>query len=779
MSERAPAGAPIHQLHGPLIGRDREVAAIARLLRRESVRTVALIGPAGVGKTALALAVVEQIELAFGDGAVTVSLESLVRPDLLLPALAQALGVSDHGDEPLFDAVRHHLEPLHLLLVLDHVDRTLPELPFMMRLLDAAPGLNVLLTSRSPTRLEAEESVAILPLGVPGPRGGLTMTQLARMDAPRLLLDRLQAARPGLALDEEHADIVAEVCRMTGGLPLALELVAARARDRSLLDLLAGLQTQASRPLDAASAIRWSVGLLSDAQRVVLHHLGLFADGFTVPSAQDVVGPAHAQPDQQLRETLQSLVDLGLLRRDTRFDDVPGGGPRFNMPPAAREVALEQFADRSEVERARERFAIYYLTLAASAEIELIGRAQMLWYDRLIAENDNVRAALAFAIERGEADLGQLAMGSLWRFWDLYGFVHEGRRWLEEALALGTSAERASALFGAGRLAYLTNDVEAARRHLSECLELSRQQGNERLIAGSLTQLGHIALRLGQISEARVLYERGLTIRNASGDRWGMAISLQSLGTLAAGAGDLATAERLYRESLDHYLTAGDLLAAARVQHLHGALLLAHGHLEPARERLETSLALRRELGDPRGIPESLTSLGELERERRDLERAKALLLEALRLRRESGDREGLVETLYQFGRTIIASGDPAHARKPLAEGLALARERDAPAAIANGLDAFARLRSSTGDALGAARLWGAADAVRAARRGPPEIVAPARREREQERARARVDAATWHAELAAGATLSLDQAVELALTTDPAAASDRYPVDR
>jgi predicted ATPase len=765
---------------GPIVGREREMHDLAKLVRRDSIRAVTLTGPAGVGKTRLAREVAAAVDIAYADGACFVPLEALASVELLPSAIAHAVGIGDPGEEPILDALARHLRGQHLLLVLDHVDRLLPAMAPVAALLRAARGLTVLTTSRTSLLLPEARPFVLGPLAVPRagtPSGGLRTPE---SDAVRLLLERARAGAPASRSLAAGDPALGELARLAGGVPLALELVAARLAVLSPGEVRDNLRARRApgtddQPLDAAAVIGWSDELLGPQDRRLFRQLGVFAGGFAVPDATAI---ADAGLADGMAGGLRSLVAHGLLRQASIVETMSGTGPHYVMPASVRDVALARLAAAGEAAEVRRRHARYVLALVAGAESRLLGPQQVAWYQRLNAQYDDIRAALEWAIEHDDASLGQLAARALWRFWETEGHVHEGRAWLARLLALGPGPARIGALFGAGRLAYVQRDYPAAEAYFRECLELSREQGDDRLVSGSLTQLGHIAMLRGHLDEAHRLYDEGLAIRRRLDDRWAIAISQQSLGRLAARMGDPERGATLYTDAIQRFLDSGDRLNAARSMQQLGELLLGNADRARARPLLEESLTLRRELGDARGTAASLTVLGALERQQGNVERARALLTEALHIHRDTGDREGAARTLLELGRAALAAGDTERARHVLPESLALYRERGNLVGIAACVEGFAALRSSDGDPGSAARLYAAAAAVRERSASAVPATVAERVRLEHEQLRVTLGAAAWDAAWASIHDLALDELIALALDSGADTGTARQTAD-
>ncbi|HEY3079985.1 MAG TPA: LuxR C-terminal-related transcriptional regulator [Chloroflexota bacterium] len=454
--------APRHNLPAQpsaLVDRERELALACRLLRAEGGRLVTLLGPGGVGKTRLAIAVAEALLPGFPDGAWLVDLASVGEPGLVVRAIAGALVVGEAGGPGAIESLRRHLRNRRLLLVLDNCEHLLAAMPEVGELLGDCRGLTILATSREPLRLRWERRLPVPPLALADPRGDRSPDMLLASPAVALFVERARAVRPDFALDETNGQTVAELCARLDGLPLAIELAAAQSDalpPAALLTRLkrhlplpgAGPADGPSRHRTLAAAIGWSYDLLDAPARELFRRMGVFAGGWSPAAAEAVIG----QPGLDALDGLLALVDKGLVRPAGQAI----GRPRFGMLETIRQFALERMDEADELAEVRRRHAQHYLALAERAAPEGRGPPRSAWFDRLEREHDNLRAALRWAAEQGDAETELRLGAALWRFWDARGHVREGIDWLEDALARplhGSDGPRAAALEGAGTLA--------------------------------------------------------------------------------------------------------------------------------------------------------------------------------------------------------------------------------------------------------------------------------------------------------------------------------------
>jgi predicted ATPase/class 3 adenylate cyclase/Tfp pilus assembly protein PilF len=611
----------------PFIGREREVEAVTSLLRREEVRLLTLTGTGGTGKTRLALQVGGAVLDDFERGVFFVSLASITDASLIPSTIAGTLKVKEAPGESLVETLCNNLHDKQMLLVLDNFEHLLEGAPVVSELLAACPELKVLITSRAVLHLNGEYDYPVPPLSVPDPKHLPDVQTLSQYDAVALFIQRAQAAKPDFAVTNDNAPAVAEICHRLDGLPLAIELAAARirllppqallARLSSRLKLLTrGARDAPNRQQTLRGTIDWSYGLLDAGEQTLFARLSVFQGGCTLEAVEAV---CNAEGGVDLLEGMASLADQSLLRQQGEDE------PRFAMLETIREYALERLHGSGEEERIRERHAEYYTTLAEEAEPELKGSDQTLWLDRLETEHDNLREALAWSRIEGRAGGLRLAP-ALADFWIVHGHLTEGRGWLEEIVARARDrgedpALLGKALGGAGDLADTQGDYPQARELLEESLRLRRELEDTQGTVFSLACLGNVACHQEDYSGARKLYEQSLRLCQQTGDKWGIAALHINLGNVAS----------------------------------------LQGEYERARELNEESLRLSRELGDKQGIAMSLGNLGFVEYRQGAYERARDLLEESLRLMQKLGYKSGLADSL--FGLAGVAGAQKEHER--------------------------------------------------------------------------------------------------------------------
>jgi len=723
------------------VGREREMVEVRRELAM--TRLLTLTGTGGCGKTRLALEVARELVGAYPDGVWLVELAPLSEGALAPQALAAALGVQEQPERSVTDTLVDFLRKKKTLLVLDNCEHLMDALARLADiLLNSCPHLRVLATSRETLDVEGELNWLVPSLSVPDSQQQPAPEELERYESVRLFVERARYRNPAFSLTSENAQAVAKICGRLDGIPLAIELAAARVGfsveqiatrlDDSLRLLTAGSRTASPRQRTLRGALDWSYDLLSKPERVLFGRLSVFAGGWTLEAAE-AVGSGEGIEEEDVLDLVSRLVDKSLVVLGTTAHGVV----RYRMLEPVRQYAQEKLEASGEAEELRRVHAQYYLQEAEAAEPELARPQQRLWVERLEEEHDNLREALSWVLERGEAELGLRFGGALWRFWNARGYLGEGRRWLEEALAGSDPAlARVKALEGMGWLVQLQGDSERAEATYEEMLKLSRELGDKGNTATALNSLGALALARGDNERAKSLLEENMSV---------------------------------LRE-LENERNIATLLKKFHVLGLLGMLAL-NEESDPARATAlwEESLALAREVGDVLRVGMTLSNLGYAALLQGDHERARALCEETLAFAHELGSAgmEILPEALVNLGLAALGQGEHERAAASFKEALAVSQEAGRKPTVINTLEGMASLAGALGEATRATRLWGAAEASREV----TGIALPpgerALHEPYLAVIRSQLGEVVWEEALAEGRAMSLDRAAEYALSRE------------
>jgi len=660
----------------PLVGREREIAAVCALLSRPQVRLVTLTGSGGVGKTRLALEVAARVTSDFADGACFVALAPITEPELVVSTIAGALGVREQASQPLLESLKDSLREQQLLLVLDNFEQILSAAPVVVELLLGASALKVLVTSRASLHLSGEHEFVVPPLSLPDLRDLPPLHRLAQSEAIRLFVERAQAVKSDFALTEEHAAVIAAICHQLDGLPLAIELAAGRVKllspqallprlENRLKLLVGGARDLPSRQQTLRGTIAWSYDLLDTAEKTLFRRLAVFVGGCTLQAAQTVC-VASGDLERDILDEGARLVDKNLLRQEEQAD----GEPRLLMLETIREYALECLNTSGETETMRRRHAAFFLQFAEEADRKVRGGEQAIWYRRLEVEHDNLRAALSFTLEYQEAEMGLQLAGALWAFWRHH--LREGRTWFEQVLAQPgarvCTATRARALLGAGALANFQGDFLEAHRLLKESVAIGREVGaaGKRNLAHALMMQGYMVLVQGNVNAACELAEESQRLFQEVGEAWGLAMVLSLLGEATVKRGDPVAARALLEESVALFRVVGDRQRLVLPMDALGLVALQQGDYAGARARFEETLALAQEAGDGPFIADALARLGTVSLRESDYQQSAELYRLSLALNRVLGNQNGIAENLAGLAEVAVLSGQPERAAQLL-----------------------------------------------------------------------------------------------------------------
>jgi predicted ATPase len=696
------------------------------------VRLLTLTGPGGTGKTRLALQAAADLLEEFEDGVFFVALAALTDPALVVSTVARTLGVTESGDRPLIEGVKDYLGDKGVLLLLDNFEQVLEAAPLAGELL-SAPSLKVLATSRIPLGIYGENEYTVPPLSVPDPKRLPGLEALSHYEAVRLFIERATAAKADFAVTSDNAPAIAEICARLDGLPLAIELAAARVKllppkamlgrlGRRLKLLTGGARDLPERQRTLRGAIEWSHTLLDEGEKTLFARMAVFAGGRTLEAIEAVCDAEGPLPVDTF-EGVSSLLDKSLLRQE----EGPEDEPRFVMLETIHEYARERLVESGEAEEIGRAHTEYFLALAEEAEPELTGANQVLWMDRLEAEHDNFRVALARSLETGEAESALRIGGALWRFWNVRGYFSEGRRWLGTGLSEGGTAPssvKARASLGLGYLELRQGDYVRAVEDLEASLSLYREVGDRRGEAYALCFLGWIALDRSELQRAEALLEESLALSRAAGTPRDVSVALNALAMLHVYRGAYASATAMQEESLSLAREASDVQIIAILTYNIGFAAAITAEYERAEAFIREAQELFREVGDRGMAPLAKSRLGFLALSRNDPERAEELCVEAIRELQEQAQIPGI-----DFALDVLAS-----------------------------------VAAARGGIRRAARLWGGVAGYREATGTPWLLEERAIIEPRIDATRSRLEETAWQEEWEKGRSMTPDQAVRYAL---------------
>ena len=807
-----------------LVGREDECEDVAARLRR--ARLLTLTGTGGIGKTRIAIEVARAIVDEMPHGVWLVALDALPRNSDVAPQIAAALNVTEEPDKPLLAVVTAWIGTKRLLLVLDNCEHVLESSAHAaIALLRDCGNLRILATSREVLNITGEVVWPVPPLTIPEPNALPSQTAtllrvLSGYESVQLFMDRASAVQKSFTLNGANARHVAEICRRLEGLPLAIELAAARVKllapeqiaarlndhlPQTTLQLLTGTsRSSPPRQQTLRATLDWSIALLEPAERDVLYKLSVFAGGCTLEAAERVCA-ANGIKTSHIIDLLAASVEKSLVASEER-----NGGRRYRMLEMVRQVAREKLEASGEADAVRRTHRAWIAALAEADDAQVNSARQEAALNELEAEHDNIRAALdGESYDADDAELRLRIVGASWRFWSIRGYHSEGRRWMQRTLeqpqAQAETARRAKALNGAAALAHEQGDFATARSLHQQALPVFRALGNQRGIAASLANQGTLVCGQGDYAAAVTLLQESLSIQRELDHTSGMAQTLQSLGNVHLLQSEYVQAQGCYAESLSLFRALGDRRGAAFLMECFGNLAYLRGAWDVAETHFQEGLALRQELGDQHGIALSLGSVGMMHRDRGDSEAAQALfgeclalfreigdtqkaalslvylshvaqdtgevdrafdlLTDALTTLRQIGDRDGMATALLHLGTVTGRRGDTDAAQSLLRECLTLCHAMSSREGAAASMERLAGVWQAAGRTTDAVRLFGAVQALREQLQvalPPPDLQT---HERNLAAARSTLGETAFRTAWEQGSVLTYEQAVALAQT--------------
>src|SRR2546422_10171714 len=776
--EKAATGSPMRfqnlpLLVEPLIGREQQEQAISAFLLRPEVRLLTLTGTAGIGKTRLAIQVATDLNEIFPQGVCLVQLAPISDFHLVIPTIAQTLGLRDVEERSLFESLKAFLRDKHLLLLLDNFEQVLEASPALVKLLLACPSIKILMTSRAVLHVEDEYEFAVPPLSLPDPLHLPAHEELLHYAAVALFVERAQTAKPTFVLSGDNAAALAQICIRLDGLPLSLELAAARSKllppqallgrlNHRLAVLTSGWHDAPTRQQTLRDTISWSYDLLNVEEQRCFRRLAIFVGGCTLEAAEAVCSQA-ADLSPPAIDLVASLLDKSLLQQSDRGADEP----RLLMLETIREYALERLADSGELEATEETHAMYYLTIAEQGDPELFGHQQHLWVDRLTRDSENLRAAMQWLLVGQHQELLLRLAGSLGWFWYMCATLREGMLWLEHALRgagqdVAISA-RIKALCYEAFIALHLGLIDLHTSRARECLALARQQKDYRCFALASWSLVHYLLARGDVLGAREQAEETMAFvwSPASRDEdWSLACALNALGSVILYQGDYAQTQDVFERATDLFKKVGDLWLYGEMHLRLADVYLAQGDERKGRTQLDERVAIHAQADNSWATGWFLGLFGQIALRQGAIARARILLEAAMKRHQQLGDQQGQALIYALLAQAAASEQDYRVTRDLAAQSLEIARTVRDTGSLILCLEELADVVAGQGEPEWATVLWGAAERYREVSNATLPLVERLGRARRIEQAKRLLGEQVFADKWAEGRKMTAEQAI-------------------
>lgn len=701
----------------PLIGREKDIALSCSRLRSQEVRLLTLTGTGGVGKTRLALQVATELQNDFVDGVLFISLASLHDPKQVVATLAHALELRGSNDEVLFEHIQAFLYSRNLLLLLDNFEHVFSSAPMLTTLLSLCPLVKILVTSRTALHLQGEHELSVPPLALPDPDQVSTRENVEQSPAVKLFVQRARAVKFDFQLSAENAAVITRICTRLDGVPLALELAAARVKllppeallsrlEHPLTILTGGGQDIPVRQKSLRDTISWSYNLLSTDEQTIFRRLAVFERGCQLEAIEALC--TTLDPLQMsILDSVALLVDKSLLLQQSEQHE-----PRLLMLETIREFALEKLAASNEGEQVQEAHAAYYLALAERAEPELYHHQQRLWLARLEQEHQNIRTALTFFQKRNEREKLAHFIGTLGWFWYMHGFLNEGRQWVEYLFALGIQdlprRIRGKVISASGVFAGFLGQGELAFARCQESIPLCKEFGDLRNLSASVYMLVHSFLAIGELAAARALGEETLIFVQSAGDNWAVGALHCMLGSVALYEGDYERAWQLHEHGIAIFEDEGDLCMNGLIHMMLADVAVAQGNTEQAQILIQQGREMFHQVGATWSLGSYFTMWGQIALSIGHNLRAHFLLQEALSYLQYMGDQQGMLNTYTLLIQEAAQEQDYQTVRMLAERHMQIAQALNDKYAILTCLEELAIILSKQGQAQWATHIWGA-----------------------------------------------------------------------